>query len=144
MCGLYINYYNLSTPLLSDDAGKSTVSYTANTWLQRHLHNTKRSGPNREHWCGAGRIPSEGQVRTSYNSRVLELGKLCVLGLWGYWGLYSSRAWTSPSRIRSIFLLGISLKRILRVPFLMRIPLDLEKRGEQVISLYIYIYMIRG
>ena len=25
-----------------DDAGKSTVSYTANTQSQRHLHNTKR------------------------------------------------------------------------------------------------------
>ena len=27
-----------------DDAGKSTVSYTANTQSQRHLHNTKREG----------------------------------------------------------------------------------------------------
>ena len=136
MCGLYINYYNLSTPLLSDDAEKSTVSYTANTRSQRHLHNTKRSGPNREHWCGAGRIPSEGQVRTSYNSKVLELVNYAYLGWWGYWGLYSSRAWTSPSRIKSIFLLGISLKRILQDPFLMRLPLDSAKHGEQVISLY--------
>ena len=31
---------------------------------------------------------------------------------------------------------GISLRRILRVPFLMGIPLDSAKRGEQVISLY--------
>ena len=30
------------------------------------------------HQCGAGQIPSEGQVRTSHNSRVLEMGKLCV------------------------------------------------------------------
>ena len=57
---------------------KSTVSYTANMQSQRHLHNTKKRGPNREHRCGAGRIPSEDQVRTSHNSRVLERGKLCV------------------------------------------------------------------
>ena len=57
---------------------KSTVSYTANTQSQRHLHNTKKREPNKEHRCGAGRIPSEGQVRTSHNSRVLEKGKLCV------------------------------------------------------------------
>ena len=61
-----------------DDARKSTMSYTVNTRSQRHLHNTKKRGPNREHWCGAGRIPSKGQVRTSHNSRVLERGKLCV------------------------------------------------------------------
>ena len=80
----------------------------------------KKKGPNREHWCGVSRIPSEGQVRTSHNSRVLERG---------------SRAWTSPSGIRSPFLLGISLRRILWDPFLMGIPLDFAKRGEQVISL---------
>ena len=62
----------------TDDGRKSTVSYTANTRSQRHLHNTKKRGPNREYRCGAGRIPSEGQVRTSHNSRVLERGKLCV------------------------------------------------------------------
>ena len=39
---------------------KSTVSYTANTQSQRHLHNTKKREPNREHRCGASRIPSEG------------------------------------------------------------------------------------
>ena len=38
----------------------------------------KKKGPNRKHWCGAGQIPSEGQVRTSLNSRVLERGQLCV------------------------------------------------------------------
>ena len=38
----------------------------------------KKKGPNREHRCGAGRIPFEGQVKTSNNSRVLERGKLCV------------------------------------------------------------------
>ena len=62
----------------TDDARKSTVSYTANTRSRRHLHNTKKKGPNREHRCGAGRIPSEGQVRTFHNSRVLERGKLCI------------------------------------------------------------------
>ena len=38
----------------------------------------KKKEPNREHQCGAGQIPSEGQVRTSHNSRVLKMGKLCV------------------------------------------------------------------
>ena len=38
----------------------------------------KKKGPNREHRCGAGRIPFEGQVRTSHNFRVLERGKLCI------------------------------------------------------------------
>ena len=36
----------------------------------------KKKGPNREHRCGAGQIPSKGQVRTSHNSRVLEMGKI--------------------------------------------------------------------
>ena len=42
-----------------------------------------------------------------------------------------------PSQIKSIFLLGTSLERNLRDPFLMRIPLDSVKRGEQVISWYV-------
>ena len=36
----------------------------------------KKKRPNREHRCGAGQIPSEGQIRTSHNSRVLERGKI--------------------------------------------------------------------
>ena len=43
---------------------------------------------------------------------------------------------TFPCWIRSLFLLGVSLGRILRDPFLIGIPLDFTKRGEQVISLY--------
>ena len=43
---------------------------------------------------------------------------------------------TSPCWIRSLFLLGTSLGRILRDPFLIGIPLDFTKHGEQVISLY--------
>ena len=40
----------------------------------------KKKGPNREHRCGIGQIPSKGQVRTSHNSRVLERGKIvCTL-----------------------------------------------------------------
>ena len=40
------------------------------------------------------------------------------------------------SGIRSLFLLGISLRRTLRDLFLIGIPLDSAKHGEQVISLY--------
>ena len=54
----------------------------------------------------------------------------------GIGGFYSSRMLTSPCWIRSLFILGISLGRILRDPFLIGIPLDFTKRGEQVISLY--------
>ena len=43
---------------------------------------------------------------------------------------------TSPYGIRSLFLLGISSRCILWDPFLLGIPLDFVKRGEQVISLY--------
>ena len=40
----------------------------------------KKKGLNREHRCGASQIPSEGQVRTSYNSKVLKRGKImCTL-----------------------------------------------------------------
>ena len=78
-CGLW-HYSRLCFPQTTptDDTKKSTMSYMANTRSQQHLHNTKKRGPNREHWCGAGRIPSKDQVRTSHNSRVLERGKLCI------------------------------------------------------------------
>ena len=36
----------------------------------------KKKGSNREHRCGAGQIPSEGQDRTSHNFRILERGKI--------------------------------------------------------------------
>ena len=45
-----------------DDARKSTVSYTENTQSQRHLHNTKKRGPN----CREGKILDLSQTDTSY------------------------------------------------------------------------------
>ena len=54
----------------------------------------------------------------------------------GIGGFCSSRVLTSPCWIISLFLLGVSLGRILRDHFLIGIPLDFTKRGEQVISLY--------
>ena len=56
---------------------KSPVSHMGLVRLKQHLHN-KKGIPNREHWCGAGQIPSKGQVRISHNSRMLERGKSCV------------------------------------------------------------------
>ena len=56
-----------------DDAEKSPVSHTVLVHSKQYLHNKKRR-PNREHQCGTGQIPSEGQVRTSRNSRVPKLG----------------------------------------------------------------------
>ena len=43
------------------------------TCSKQYLHNKERR-PHREHRCGAGQVPSGGQVRTFHNSRVLELG----------------------------------------------------------------------
>ena len=61
----------------SDDAKKSTMSHTVLVHSKQHLHN-KRRRPNRKHRCGVHQIPSEGQVRTSHNSRAPERGKLCL------------------------------------------------------------------
>ena len=55
--------------------GKSTVKYTQ-TRDHSDTYTTQKRGPNREHRCGASRIPSEGQVKTSHNSRVLQRGKI--------------------------------------------------------------------
>ena len=51
-----------------DDAEKSTLSHTASRARNNTYKEKKR--PNREHWCGTGQIPPEGQVRTSHNFRV--------------------------------------------------------------------------
>ena len=59
--------------IMVDDAEKSPVSHTVLACSKQYLYNKKRR-PNREHWCGAGQILVECQVRTSHNSRVLELG----------------------------------------------------------------------
>ena len=53
----------------------SLVSHTVFARTKQYLHNEKRR-PNRKHWCGAGQIPSEGQVKTFHNSRVLEMGEI--------------------------------------------------------------------
>ena len=68
-------YKSLSFPQMAptDYAKKSPVSHKAFARSKQYLHNKKRR-PNREHWCGAGQIPFEGQVRTSHNFRVPELG----------------------------------------------------------------------
>ena len=56
----------------------------------------KKKGPNREHRCGAGQIPSKDQVRTSHNSRVLERGKLCVPWLVRVLGLLQQQGVNFP------------------------------------------------
>ena len=62
----------------TDDAENVTSELHGKHVIAMTLAQHKKKGPNREHRCGAGRIPSEGQVRTSHNSKVLEMGKLCV------------------------------------------------------------------
>ena len=70
--------FTLWNNILYDDAEKLTVSHTFLTCSKQHLHNKKRRS-HKEHWCSAGQVPSEGQVRTSHNFRVSEWSKLCVL-----------------------------------------------------------------
>ena len=60
----------------TDDAKKSIVSHTVLTYSKQYLHNTKKRRPHREHQCGAGQIPSKGQVRTFHHSNVPELGSI--------------------------------------------------------------------
>ena len=40
------------------------------------LEQYKKRRPHREHRCGAGQIPFEGQVRTFHNFRIPELGEI--------------------------------------------------------------------
>ena len=72
---MYINWtaYIWGIMLESDDAKKSPVSHKVLTRSKRYLH-SKKKRPNKEHRCGSGQIPSEGQVRISHNSRVPKLG----------------------------------------------------------------------
>ena len=60
----------------TDNAEKVTSELHGQHVLAMTLTQYKKNRPNREHRCGAGQIPSEGQVRTSHNSRMLERGKL--------------------------------------------------------------------
>ena len=54
---------NINNPFHNDDAVKITSDLHDPIARKSHLHNKKEKRPNREHWCGAGRIHSEGQVR---------------------------------------------------------------------------------
>ena len=47
-----------------DDAVNITSELHDSNTQKSLLRNKKEKRPNREHRCGAGRIPSEGQVRT--------------------------------------------------------------------------------
>ena len=68
---VFKKYYTLMMPK------KSPVNHTVLAHSKQHLHNKKRR-PRREHRYDAGQIPSEGQVRTSHNSKVLEQGQFYV------------------------------------------------------------------
>ena len=114
---------------------KLPVSHTILIHLKQHLHNKKRR-PNREHRCGAGQIPFEGQVRTSHNSRVLERGKLCVPWFVRVLGFLQQQRVDLSSLDQKSFSYRSLLGRILRDPFFIGIPLGITKRGEQDISLY--------
>ena len=106
---------------------KSPVSHTILAHSKQHLQ---------EHRCGASRIPSEGQVRTSHNSRVLERGKLCVPWFVRVLGLLQQYRVDHSSLDQKSFPYRSLLGRILQDPFLIEILLSSIKHGEQDISLY--------
>jgi len=56
--------YNIFVFVIANDDQKSPMSHTAFARPKQYLHNKKRRS-NREHRCGNGQIPSEGQVKTS-------------------------------------------------------------------------------
>ena len=58
----------------TDDAEKINIKPHGPNVLETTPAQHKERRPHREHRCGAGQIPSEDQVRTSHNSKVLELG----------------------------------------------------------------------
>ena len=114
---------------------KSLVSHTILAHSKQHLHHKKRK-PNREHRCGAGQIPSKGQVRTSHNSRVLEKGKLCVPWFVRVLGLLQQFRVDLSSLDQKSFPYRSLLGRIWRDPFLIGILLNSTKHGGKYISLY--------
>ena len=129
------------SPNCIDDVEKSTVSYTANTRSQRHLHNTKKRGPNRKHRCGADRIPSKGQVRTSHNSRVLEMGKLCVSWLVRVLRLLQQQGMNILQSDQKSFPFRNLLEAYFTGSFPYENPFGF---GEAWRASYFLIYMIRG
>ena len=96
----------------------------------------KKNGPNKEHRCGAGQVPSEGQVRTYHNSRVLERDKLCVPWLVRVLRFLQQQSVDISLLDQKYFPFKSLFGHILWDPFLIGIPLGFTKRGEQVISLY--------
>jgi len=108
---------------LNDDAEKSTSKSHGPHVLKTILAQHTKKRLNREHRCGTGQVPSEGQVRISYNSRVSELGGNYVyLIFWGPLGFYSSVEPTSIICVVRRFLTGkiIINGRVLRNPFYAR------------------------
>ena len=122
---------------------KSPVSHTILAHSKQHLHN-KKGRPDREQRCGADQILSEGQVRTSHNSRVLEIGKLCIPWFVRILELLQQQRVDLYSLDQKSFPYKSLLRRIWRNPFLIGILLSSAKRGGQGISLYIQLWVTRN
>ena len=114
---------------------KSPVSHTVLAHSKQHLHNKKRR-PCREHQCGVGQIPSESQVRTYHNSKVLERGQLIVPWFVKVLVLLQQQRVDLFSFDQKSFPYRSPHERILRDPFLIGILLSSIKCGEQDIPLY--------
>ena len=82
------------------------MSHTIFACSKRYLHNKKRR-PSKEHRCGAGQIPSEGQVRnilpTLESQRGVNYAYLFSKGLLGF---YSKVDPNTQTCIISLFLMG--------------------------------------
>ena len=112
-----------------DDAGKSTTRTI-------HARNDTCVILNREYRCGIGQIPFENQVRTSYNSKVLERDQLCILWLVRVLEFLQQQRVDLSLLDQKYLPFRSFFGRILRDPFLIGIFLGITKRGEQDISLY--------
>ena len=105
------------------------------------MHNTKKKGPNREQCCGAGRIPFEGQVRTSHNFRVLERGKLCVPWLVRVLRLLQQQGMNIPQSDQKSFSFRNLLEAYFTKSFPYGNPFGFDEAWR---ASYFFIYTIRG
>ena len=137
---IYICCFNLIClcTYFSDDSEKSTVSHMVFMCSKQHMCNTKKRRPNREHRSDAGQVPSEGQVRTSHNSKVLERGQLCVSWLVRVLELLQQQKVDIFSLNQKSFPYRSPNERILRNPFLVGILLSMGHK------IFPYTYMRGG
>ena len=114
---------------------KSPTSYIVLIRPKQHLHSKKRR-PNREHWCGVGQIPSEGQVKTILTTLKCQRGQIMrTLVCEGAW-IFIVVGVDPFSLEWKFFLIGVFLGVFCRILSIQESLLGFSKRGGQVISLH--------